>query len=182
MTTRRKKKPAKPTRRKKLGGRPTKLTAALGRRVIRLVGTGVFLETAAAYAGVSRSTLYEWLRRGAEEAEGLFAEFRAGIDIAVAKAEVHDWDAIGAAAKTDWKAAAWRLSRRHPDRFAQRSAVQVSPSLLKSAEADLSLMSAEDLEAIERIHHKYVVAAGVLPSLEDADEIESEPDSEVSPA
>ena len=143
----------------------SKLTSAVIERVARLVGSGVFLETAAASAGVSRSTLYEWLKRGAAEEEGLYARFRKAIDKAIANAEIKDWQAIGRATKTDWRAAAWRLSRRHPERFAQRSALQVSssPTLLESAEADLTRISDEDLEKLEAIAGRYVEDEEISP-------------------
>ena len=48
-------------------GRPTKLTDEVQTMICDLLRTGAYIETAAAYAGVSNSKLHEWLARGARE-------------------------------------------------------------------------------------------------------------------
>ena len=49
---------AKPT------GRPTKLTPEIQQRLVEALRAGNTREAAAAYAGISRSTFYNWLERG----------------------------------------------------------------------------------------------------------------------
>lgn len=56
------------------GGRPSKLTPELTAKVTAAVRAGNWLETAAAYAGVHRATLHEWLKRGRAELDRLAEE------------------------------------------------------------------------------------------------------------
>jgi transposase len=51
-------------------GRPTKLTLPLANRVVSALRDGASLGAAAERAGVSRSTLHAWLRRGRDEPHG----------------------------------------------------------------------------------------------------------------
>ena len=47
--------------------RPTKLNFNTHNKIITAIRAGNYIETAAAYAGVNKSTLYEWLKRGERE-------------------------------------------------------------------------------------------------------------------
>jgi transposase len=127
-------------------GRPTKLDPEIIARIVNALGAGNYLETAAAFAGISKQTLYRWLRRGARSRSGLHREFVDAVEKALAQAEVRDVATIARAAsgydvvKTidvtggdgknrtttertrefAWQAAAWRLERKHPDRWGRR--------------------------------------------------------------
>ncbi len=103
-----------------MSGRPTKLTPEVRDRIVQAIKAGNYMETAAAYAGISKDTLYTWLRRGASEADGAYAEFAAAVDQALASAETRDVALIGQAAEKEWQAAAWRLERKFPDRWGRR--------------------------------------------------------------
>lgn len=113
------------------GGRPTKLTPELQEEICKIIRAGNYIETAAAYVGISKNTIYDWMRRGAREKERLkknprakmkkseapFVEFSDSIEKALAYAEVRDVAIIGKAAETQWQAAAWRLERKFRDRW-----------------------------------------------------------------
>ena len=105
--------------------RPTKLTPKLQERIAGFVRAGAYVETAAAAAGVSKVTLYAWLKRGAA-GEGPFAAFAEAIEEAQALAEMRDLALIGKAAETEWAAAAWRLERKFPDRYGRRTRLEHS--------------------------------------------------------
>lgn len=105
--------------------RPTKLTPKLQERVVGFVRAGAYVETAAAAAGISKETLYSWLRRGAA-GEAPFAAFAEAVEEAQALAEMRDLALIGKAAETEWTAAAWRLERKFPDRYGRRTKHEVS--------------------------------------------------------
>jgi hypothetical protein len=98
-------------------GRPTALTPDVADLIVRIVRAGGYLESAAAAAGIARSTLYDYLRRGARDELGPYRAFAAAVRKAQADAEAVDVAVIGIAARTDWRAAAWRLSRRAPGRW-----------------------------------------------------------------
>lgn len=103
-------------------GRPLKLTDDLQARIVAFLGAGAYVETAAAAAGVSKQTLYTWLRRGAD-GKRPFSGFLDAIERAQGEADIRDLKTIREAAQAGvWQAAAWRLERRHPDQWGRRRA------------------------------------------------------------
>jgi hypothetical protein len=98
-----------------------KLTPQLQEKVVAMIRGGNYIETAAAAAGISKQTLYTWLKNGARAEEGPEYEFAEAVHQALAQAEVRNVLLIGEAAKTVWQAAAWRLERMNPERWALRS-------------------------------------------------------------
>lgn len=106
--------------------RPTKLVPATRDRFLLALRNGNYIETAAAYAGVSRVTIYEWLKRGAREPGTRFSKFVEEVDRAMADSEVRDLAVIAKASIDQWQAAAWRLERRHPEKWARRDRLAVT--------------------------------------------------------
>lgn len=154
-------------------GRPTKLTPELTVKICDMLRAGNYLETAAAYAGVDKATLHRWLKRGRQEIERvetsggkgkirkneqLFVDFCNSVEKALSEGEVRDLIIISNAAKSDWKAAAWKLERKFPDRWGRKvieanlhhtgkdeGPIQVEQKI------DLSNLSDEELEILERV-------------------------------
>lgn len=108
-------------------GRPTLLTPETAQRVVDALKAGNFLDTAAAYVGVNRKSLHEWLKKGrAKGARDPYRGFVVQVDEAMAQAEVMFAARIANAAgdPRHWTAAAWMLERRWPDRWAKRDRVE----------------------------------------------------------
>lgn len=105
------------------GGRPTKLTADVRKKILTCLRAGTYLETAAAMAGIHRDTLRVWLLTGAVKPRSIYGAFALEAEKAMASSEMRDLNIIRAAAKTQWTAAAWRLERRFPERYALRTKV-----------------------------------------------------------
>lgn len=117
-----------------LGGRPTKLDDEMQEKLVQAIRAGNYMETAAAFAGISKDTLYRWLRRGARERKRLeddedailnpeeapFVRFSYSIEKAQAESEVRDVSLIGKHAEYTWQAAAWRLERKFPARWGRK--------------------------------------------------------------
>ena len=115
-------------------GRPTKLTPKKREIIIEAVERGNYIETAAALAGVSEATVYNWRNRGKRELERLekypdaeiskterpFLEFLEAYTRALAVAEDLDVQNINKAAKDDWRASAWKLERRNPKKWGKK--------------------------------------------------------------
>jgi hypothetical protein len=101
-------------------GRPTKLTEEVTRRIINSIRAGNYLETSAAYAGIGKVTLFDWLRRGSRQTCGVHREFWEAVEQALAEAEVRDVYIITKAAERNWQAAAWRLERKFPGRWGRK--------------------------------------------------------------
>ncbi len=114
--------------------RPRKLNEALQHKIVTAIRAGNYIETAAAYAGIHKSTLYDWLKRGEREKQRVaknpryrikkdeqqFVEFSDAVEKALAEAEVRDVAIIGKAAEEYWQAAAWRLERKFPEKWGRQ--------------------------------------------------------------
>lgn len=121
-------------------GRPTQLNKEKTAEICQLLRMGNYIETAAAYAGISKTTLYNWLKRGRREmdrvnqdnrrkirkAEQIYVDFVNSVEKAMAEAEIRDVQIIYNAGKDDWKASAWRLERKFPDRWGRKDSHEIS--------------------------------------------------------
>jgi hypothetical protein len=104
--------------------RKTKLTPEAQEKILRHLRIGAYVETAAAAAGISRDTFYNWLKRGAE-GKAPYAAFAEAVEQAIAESEARDLATVLAASKTQWQAAAWRLERRFPERYGRFDRMKV---------------------------------------------------------
>ncbi len=98
-------------------GRKCKLTDEPVRRILDVLATGGTHRTACRAAGISTSTFYSWLERGEREPSGPFPEFLEAVRQVEAQREIEALATISKAAAEDWRAAAWYLSRRYPERW-----------------------------------------------------------------
>lgn len=103
------------SKRSKPGG-PSKYSPEVHQRIVSFVRSGSYVETAFAAAGIGKSAMHDWLRAGANR-KSPYDKLLADIEEAQAKAELHDLALIARAAQTDWRAAAWRLEKRHQTRY-----------------------------------------------------------------
>jgi transposase len=163
--------------------RPSKLTPERHARIVELLKQGNFFDAAVRAAGVHPSTAYRWIQQGELTPEPGSEEFRA-LDLdgqilaaansyrqfaedvrnAVAEAEVTDVALIGAAAQTDWRAAAWRRERMNPvhwgaDRFrkaAEQEALAVIDEKVQEVLAAIEAVLAAtipDHSLRDRVHY-----------------------------
>lgn len=130
-------------------GRPLALTKARQRAIVRSMEQGAYLSVAARAAGIHRGTLSRWLKIGreaiarrdaGEELTGDSARYAAFCD-AVEEAEAHAEQVLvarwSAETRSDWRAAAELLARRHPDRWSPTKTVA-----LTTAESDRRVRNA----------------------------------------
>lgn len=124
-------------------GRPTKLTYELIEQIADLVREGNYIETASAVAGIDKNSLYRWLKRGAREVERLaknpklkgkieekiYVDFSDAVKKAMAESEADDLENIKKASREDWKASAWRLERRFPNRWGRKEKVDIDANM-----------------------------------------------------
>lgn len=127
-------------------GAPTKISREIISGLVAALQRGAYIETAAAYAGISKVTLYKWLRAGARGKGGLHKQLVNAVERAMADAELRDLQTIDEHAQgfeaerttrtlrggaiveerivtyrhRDWNAAAWRLERKFPTRWGRR--------------------------------------------------------------
>ncbi len=143
--------------------RPTKLNDEVQRKIVDLVRVGNFLETAAEAAGLERRTVTRWLTRGSEEESGPFREFREAVEKAQAESESRDVALIAKAAKDDWQAAAWRLERKFPAKYAVRVRQVIEEELKRLLDR---LESGLDGPTYQRVLELIVTADGRRPPIE----------------
>ena len=117
-------------------GRKSKLTPEVQAEIVSSIQVGVYAKTAAAAAGINETTYYEWLQRGREARENgrasKYRDFLEEIETADAQAEKQHFNMIvrqAAGSRTspgDWKAAAWILERKYPEKYGRKVAQEVS--------------------------------------------------------
>jgi hypothetical protein len=98
-------------------GRPTKCTPERIDQIARLVKHGVPIRHAAVAVGISESTIHGWMARGAKAKSGVYLEFLEAVTRAQAASVAGLVARVSKAAETDWRAAAWLLTRRAPAEF-----------------------------------------------------------------
>lgn len=125
-----------------------KLTAELQAKICDAIRMGNYMETAAAFAGISKDTFYRWLKKGARARSGIYREFHDAVHKALAEAEVRDVAIIANAAKESWQAAAWRLERRHPERWGKKERIYAEMDHQGDSLAELVAAIKESARAI----------------------------------
>ena len=106
-------------------GRPSKLNDEMQDKIINSLRMGNFLDTTAAFCGISKTTIFAWIRRGAKLDEGVYTQFASAVRKAQAEAEIRLLQNITNAAKTDWMASAWKLERKNAQRWSLFDCVQM---------------------------------------------------------
>jgi hypothetical protein len=124
--------------------RPRALTKSAQEIILAVIRLGGYMTTAARLAGVSAWAVYYWRRRFNAGSPGAaeFADFFRELEVAGAKAELDAVDRLRAG-EPGWKAHAYFLERRYPQRWSRRRR-RTEP------ECDLSRMSDAELAAHEK--------------------------------
>lgn len=94
-------------------GRPSKFTKARRERIVKAIAAGCTYEMSADYAGISRTTLWGWLRKGEDSKNKSYCTFLNDVKSAEIEGAMVHLGTITAASSKDWKASAWMLERRH---------------------------------------------------------------------
>lgn len=110
-------------------GRPTDLTPKVERAICEAVRAGNFPSAAARSSGVAPRTFFKWMRRGLDEPESIYGQFRREVKKAEQDSEValiHEWRQH---TSKNWMACAALLERRFPKRWSRPQQVQVQASV-----------------------------------------------------
>lgn len=155
-------------------GAPPKLTLELIGLISDYLKTGAYVETAFMSCGVPKACFYEWMKKGRAARKGIYTALTDAVDKAVAEGEMRDLFNIERAAagsraeylrdkngevvldgegnpivtkpmmKPDWKASAWRLERRNPNRWSQKQTLEHTTTNEKTPSGRLT---GEELDA-----------------------------------
>jgi hypothetical protein len=133
-------------------GRPTRYSDALAEQLCNLISAGVPIRVASRSLGIARSTLYEWRdagRRGLDP----YVVFESKLERALSRAETSLTLNLVRAAQKDWRAAAWWLERRHPERYGAKQTMRVekAPTEMTEAELDAAIAKHGYVRALELI-------------------------------
>jgi hypothetical protein len=99
-------------------------------KLIEALRSGGYRIDACRAAGIHYNTLLAWEKRGESEGSGEYLEFLDALRRAEAEAVITNIDVITKAAQDgDWRAAAWFLEHKYPDKWArvEKRADQVQP-------------------------------------------------------
>ncbi|MGA2976364.1 MAG: hypothetical protein ABSF77_13725 [Spirochaetia bacterium] len=134
-------------------GRPPKLTAKVQADIVTAIRAGNYVETAAAFAGITKKTLYEWVKKGARREGRKYIEFLNAVRRADAEAELRDVATIEGASRASWQAAAWRLERKHSKKWGRKDflAANVISQSKRSLKIYHSNLTPEQLEALDNV-------------------------------
>jgi hypothetical protein len=120
-------------------GRPSGLAnATLVRTLLECLAAGNYMEVAAHIVGVSKQTIYNWLKRG-EQGEVPYDLFLDAYKKATAIAEADALTNVRRAGNTDpryWAASMTFLERRFPERWARRRDADGGPKIVVQIGAD----------------------------------------------
>jgi len=75
-------------------GRPERLTDELQEDIVQLLRAGNYIETAASAAGVSKRSLYAWMRKGSRQKSGKYREFLHAVKKAMGEGEARIFGAL----------------------------------------------------------------------------------------
>lgn len=126
--------------------RPTDLDERTAKRLVDATRKGLPRRVVARLAGISPTTLFNWIRRG-RSGESPFVELVEQLKEAEAYGEEALVDLIDEHAKTTWQAGAWRLERRYPDRYGppkQRLQHEIPPMTPEQAAAKYRELTGKD--------------------------------------
>ncbi|WP_245533961.1 hypothetical protein [Effusibacillus pohliae] len=153
--------------------RRTKLTPEIQQKIVGAIAAGNYHETACALAGIHPSTFYRWLEEGAKpRAKKGYREFCEAVKKAEAAAEAKRIQLITKAAETDWKAAAWYLERKYPDRWGKKDKVSAevehSGTVVNREEYEISIRQQivadpESRELVKQLWRRQIALAGIDP-------------------
>lgn len=159
-------------------GRPTKLTPQRQEAILRLLRSGITIETACGAAGIGSSTYRVWMAKGAEGREP-YATFMAAATRArdeqesylagiIARAAVPDEDGHPG----DWRAAAWLLERSRPTKWGRQTRTELTGADGGPLEVRTAPAQPLDAESVEQM-----VEVMRRSGLIDADEFAPSPPS-----
>lgn len=144
----------------KTGGRPSQLTPQVQQIIVDHLRVGAYQQTAAAAVGVPSETISEWKRWGRRDiADGkpdtIYARLWQAVCQAEAEAEFRALLNIRKAGQEDWKAEAWFMERRYPERWGMRASFTVESAALEGPVDAEFVMSGKAAEVVDAVFDAY---------------------------
>ena len=106
--------------------RDTKLNPERQKRFLQAIRLGNYRCVAANFAGISPQTLYEWIKKGKAQKEGVYRDFLEALKQLESEVEAETIGIIRKAAIDQWQAAAWMLERKHYKRWGRKERQEIT--------------------------------------------------------
>lgn len=138
---------------KKKQGRPSKLTPELQAEIILLIRVGNFVETVCTTVGINKSTFYNWIKKGEQSnhPRNKYNIFQKSVKKAMAWSEAKDVANITKHSENDWRASAWKLSRKFPKKWGKKSYEDLDLDIEDLGKVDLKDIPKEDYIVIKEV-------------------------------
>ena len=156
----------KPTTGTRTRGKKPILTPKIQKTIIDAILGGNYMETAAEYAGIHKSTLFDWLAKGRDAQDGhnipngpLYADFADAITRARAQVEVRMVGLVQKAAIDNWQAATWYLERTRPRTYGRLDRQEIT-----GAEGQPLAVSVADQRAAAEAVLNEIASRGTEPA------------------
>lgn len=107
-------------------GNPGKLTPAVQQKIVDALRAGNYYSAAARYAGVTYSRMFAWMRKGEQQPDSMYGDFRRAVLEAEAAAEVAVVAQWRQSIPQNWAAARDFLARRYPERWAAHQKMELT--------------------------------------------------------
>jgi type IV secretory pathway TrbF-like protein len=145
-----------------------KLTPQIEADIVELIKAGNYVDHACSTVGIHKSTYYDWLAKAkASTRYNKYVRFSDAVEKAQGWSIARDVAIITKASEKYWQAAAWKLERKHPDRFGrQRVDVQVTGKI----DATVTHITKSDQEVIREALG--LVAQSAKQEIECEDEVD----------
>ena len=143
-----------------LNGRPPLEPQNYQQVICEFIRKGNYVETAAAASGVTKETLYTWLKEGAKAPpDSPYRIFSDAVCKAVAESETRLIDRVeDHSKKGDLRADTWRIERRFPNRWGLKGRIELTGEgggpVRVTQEFDFSRLTTDELETLERLLDK----------------------------
>lgn len=146
--------------RKNASGRPPKIDPVAVQKICEALSIGSYIESAAAYGGITKVTLYAWLKAGNRQKRGKYREFLNAVEKAMETGELmHVQNVVRAGTgdekmglNPDWKASAWMLERKFPKKWGRKEIVRTESEGSKDGsfnEESLNAILVKELDKVD---------------------------------
>jgi len=141
-------------------GRPSKLTPEAQEIICDHIRAGSYLNVAAQTIGVAPETISEWKLWGREDIQNgvedsIYARFWEAVARAEAQAEFAGVLRIRSAGIADWKAEAWFLERRFPERWSPKQTFAVESATVEGPINADFIVSGRAAEVVDAVFDAY---------------------------
>lgn len=164
-------------------GKPEQISQEIVDKICKAMSVGCYIETAAAVSGVSKQTLYAWMKKGHKMPKSIYGRFLDAVDKALETAAFRDLLVIDRAANgqeweyerhpdgslmlkpngnpivkkiglpSDWKASAWRLERKFSKQWGSSQKIEHSGSIDQPKKIITEIDKAALAKALEEIEN-----------------------------